>query len=63
MHGNFAFIVVAAITDVHVHLVDPVADQALNLLHLFSQRVAIIEVSRDLDEIAARRACSWAQAL
>ncbi len=47
MHGDRTVIVVASIAHVHVHFADLVGDQALDLLHLCSQRVAIIGISSE----------------
>ena len=47
MHGCLAFVIVAAIAHVHVRFADLVGGQALDLLHLRSQRVAVVGVSRE----------------
>src|ERR1035437_6234904 len=44
MHGCIAFVIVAAIAHVHMHLADPIPDHALQLPHLCSQRVAIVGI-------------------
>ena len=45
MHGGCAVMVMASIAHVHMRLADLVADQALDLLHLCSQRVAVVGIS------------------
>ena len=47
MHGGRTIIVVASIAHVHMHFADLVGDQAPDLLHLCSQRVAIIGISSE----------------
>src|ERR1035438_7422050 len=47
MHGDRTVIVVASIAHVHVRLTDLGPDYVFNLLHLYSQRVAIIRISRE----------------
>src|ERR1022692_3763431 len=47
VHGDRAVIVVASIAHVHVHFADLVGDQAFHLLHLCSQRVAVIGISSE----------------
>src|ERR1017187_965449 len=44
MHGCFAFVIVAAIAHVYMHLADPVPDHAFELLHLRGQRVTIVGI-------------------
>src|ERR1017187_7514380 len=44
MHGCFAFVIVAAIAHVYMHLADPIPDHAFELLHLRGQRVTIVGI-------------------
>src|ERR1017187_1631246 len=47
VHGDCAVIVVASIAHIDVHFADLVCDQAFDLLHLCSQRVAVIGISSE----------------
>src|ERR1700733_15194621 len=46
VHGRRAFIIMAAITHIQVHLANRVTDHPFHLLHLCRQRVAVIGTSR-----------------
>ena len=47
MYGDRTVIVVASIAYIDLHCADLVGDQAFDLLHLCSQRVAIVGISRE----------------
>src|ERR1700757_3613311 len=46
VHYRRTFIIMAAITHIHMHLADRVTDHPFHLLHLCRQRVAVVGTSR-----------------